>query len=365
MCRLENGVSGFVVDVAARGHADAADLGCEDIGDIIAVLVQGHDDSVLFRMQNGILQEGVAGHAGQRQAARGQIGAIFPFGHVVGPVAECTFGVFHDVAVMHQRDAAAIVAQGIVDRATDDPFNAFAGHGFDAIGGGFRESDFLFAHLVQQEVAEFLCFFRAEGPFDTGIDVLGTFADNADVDPFRVFHGRGYSVEIADGAVAGVEVQGLAEHHAEGAYAAACGGHQRSLQTDSIFAEGFDGRVREIGAVFLEGFLAGVHFEPVDGPVAVVGPLDRGVHHGPAYRRNLLADTVTHNVRDRHPIRDPQSIGSFHNLIHILSYYVIPIVMPGLTGHLPIRFADSGADFPKIRKLFQESLRTLMPVYTK
>ena len=32
--------------------------------------------------------------------------------------------------------------------------------------------------------------------------------------------------------------------------------------------------------------------------------------------------------------------------------------MPGLTGHLPIRFADSGADFPKIRKLFQESLRT-------
>jgi hypothetical protein len=56
---LEHGVAGDVVDVAARGDADAADLRGQRVGEVVAVEVQRGDHVVLGRTQQHLLQEGV------------------------------------------------------------------------------------------------------------------------------------------------------------------------------------------------------------------------------------------------------------------------------------------------------------------
>ena len=47
--RLEDAVAGDVVDVGARGDADAADLGGQRVGEVVAVEVGGGDDVELRR----------------------------------------------------------------------------------------------------------------------------------------------------------------------------------------------------------------------------------------------------------------------------------------------------------------------------
>lgn len=56
---FEDGVAGVVVDVGARGDADAADACGEGVGDVVAVEVHGGDDVVLGGAGEELLEEGV------------------------------------------------------------------------------------------------------------------------------------------------------------------------------------------------------------------------------------------------------------------------------------------------------------------
>ena len=56
---LEDGVAGDVVDVAARGDADAADLGRQGVGEVVAVEVHGGDDVELVGPGEHLLQRDV------------------------------------------------------------------------------------------------------------------------------------------------------------------------------------------------------------------------------------------------------------------------------------------------------------------
>ena len=75
MRRLEDGVAGDVVDVAAGGDADAADLGGERVGQVVAVQVQRGDDVELVGPRQHLLQRDVGDgvlddQAGARLAVR-------------------------------------------------------------------------------------------------------------------------------------------------------------------------------------------------------------------------------------------------------------------------------------------------------
>ena len=57
--RLEDGVAGDVVDVAAGRDADAADLRRERVGEVVAVEVQRRDDVELLRAREHLLERDV------------------------------------------------------------------------------------------------------------------------------------------------------------------------------------------------------------------------------------------------------------------------------------------------------------------
>jgi hypothetical protein len=59
MGRLEHGMSGLVVDVAAGCDPDASHLGCQGVRDVVTVQVHRGDHVVLGRAEEDLLQEGV------------------------------------------------------------------------------------------------------------------------------------------------------------------------------------------------------------------------------------------------------------------------------------------------------------------
>ena len=303
---LEDRVAGLVVDAAARGHGHAAYLRGEHIGDVVAVAVGRDDHAVFLRVQDGVLQERIAGNRREEQAARGQVGAVFALSHVVGPVHEGALGVFHDVAVVHEGDAPAVVAQGIVDGAADDALGALLGHGLHAVGRGLGEADLLLLELIDQEVAELDAFLGPERPLDARVHVLRALAEHAKVDALGILHRRGHAVEVAERALAGVQVQGLAEHDAQRAHAASGRRIEGAFQAHDILLERGHGLVGEVRAALLEGLLAGRHLQPLDAAVAVVRLFHSGIHHRLRHRHNLLADSVSLDERNGNVIGDLQ-----------------------------------------------------------
>ncbi len=103
----------------------------------------------------------------------------------VAPVAEGALGELHDVALVHQGYAAALVLDGVLDGPADQALGAGDAHGLDA-DAGIRAD--LRAHLVVEEVDDLLGFRRALLPLDSGVDVLGVLAEDDHVE-----HARGAS----------------------------------------------------------------------------------------------------------------------------------------------------------------------------
>ena len=137
MRRLEDGVAGDVVDVAARRDADAADLRGERVGQVVAVQVRRGDDVELVRPRQHLLQRDVGdGVLDDDAGARLAVGNPAPgpavdldraeelLRDLVAPVAEGALGELHDVALVHQRDALALVRDRVADRAVHQPLGA-------------------------------------------------------------------------------------------------------------------------------------------------------------------------------------------------------------------------------------------------
>ena len=165
--RLEHRVAGHVVDVAARRDADAADLGGEGVGQVVAVQVHRRDDvEVLGARQHllqrdvgdGVLDEDAAGRERLlllvvgRGVALGGAGAL-PLVPGVGlgrelllregvaPVPEGALGELHDVALVDEGEALALVGDGVLDRGAHEPLGALARDRLDADAARLREAD--------------------------------------------------------------------------------------------------------------------------------------------------------------------------------------------------------------------------------
>ena len=69
---FENGVAGVVVEIAARGDADPADLSSQGVGNVIAVEVQRGDDVEVFGAGEHLLQGDVGDGVFDENLAAGE-----------------------------------------------------------------------------------------------------------------------------------------------------------------------------------------------------------------------------------------------------------------------------------------------------
>src|SRR5688572_4623766 len=136
---LEHGVAGHVINVAAGGDADAADLGCQRIGNVVVVQVERRNHIVLGRTREDLLEKrvgnGVLYDDPVGQFAPGTSielhGAELAPGKVISPIAEAAFRELHDVAFVHERHALALVGDGVLQGRSDQTLAALSRHGLD------------------------------------------------------------------------------------------------------------------------------------------------------------------------------------------------------------------------------------------
>ena len=141
----------------------------------------------------------------------------------VAPVTEGAFRELHDVALVHEGDALALLRERVVDRRAREPLRAFRRDGLDADAARVREADLLDAHLLLEEADDLLRVGRAGGPLDAGVDVLRVLAEDHHVHELGALHGRRNAGEVAHRAQADVEVE-----HAGAAPRSGCGCRRRS-----------------------------------------------------------------------------------------------------------------------------------------
>src|SRR5690606_34720311 len=204
MRSFENGSTIYVIDIGPRCNTDTTYHGRQGIRDIITIEIERGDDIVFGRTQQNLLEEGISDDILDQQRTtiegfllrrvssfltisrsntvvlcpRPYLAAVFAFSQGITPFLKLTFGIFHDVALVHQGNAFASLAHGIVDGSADEPFGAFDGNRLDADRGGFRETNILDAQLFNQESFD-ACIFRRTGEvFNSGVDIFGVFAEN-------------------------------------------------------------------------------------------------------------------------------------------------------------------------------------------
>ena len=343
MCRLKDGVSGLVVDVRPRSDADTAHHRRELVGHIVAVQVQGSDDRIILRSQQGVLQESVAdavlhhnlplvhgiGHARARrllaqlllqpvELAHGK--GVFTellLGHLVAPALEAPFGELHDIALVHQRHRRKMMLQRVLDGRTYQPFRPLHRYRLHAEGRGLGETHLCHPHLVAQEGKELLGLWSALLPFDTGIDILGVLAENVHVDLLRLLDGRDHALEPTYGTQADIQVERLAQRHVQRADATAHRCRQRSLDANQVLAERLHRGFGQPLTGLFERLSARQHLFPFDGATALVSQFHCLVHNFLTYRSDFRSYPIAFNERHGHLVRDYQL-----SLLHIYFTHV-------------------------------------------
>ncbi len=228
------------------------------------------------------------------------LGGELALGERVAPVAERAFRELHDVALVHDRDALALVDDGVLDRGAEEALGAFLRDGLDADARRVREAD-LAVELREgflEQLLELLVLGAALLEFDAGVDVLGVFTEDHHVDLLRRLDRGGHALEPAHRTQADVEVEHLAQRDVQRADATADRRRERALDRDQVFAAGLDGFVGQPGVEEVVGLLAGIDLHPVDLALAAVGLGDRGVEHAHGGAPDVGAGAVAFDERD-------------------------------------------------------------------
>ncbi|MNS57298.1 hypothetical protein D3C72_901810 [compost metagenome] len=233
-------------------------------------------------------------------AAVNQLGIVLFLGQGIAPILEGTFGELHDVALVHQGHGVAIVVDGVLDGGTDQTLGTGLGHGLDADAAGLGEADLLHAHLVLQEGDHLLGFIAVRLPLDAGVDVFGVLAEDHHVGQLGVLDRARGPFVVTNRTQADVEIQLLTQGHVEGANTATDRGGQRALDGHAVFTNEIQGFGRQPGtfAIDMSRFLAGINLHPGDLALALVGFLDRSVHHVQHGRGHVHTDTIPFDKRN-------------------------------------------------------------------
>ena len=143
MGRFEYRVTGDVINIAAGRDPDPADLRSQCVAQVIAVQIQRRDHVEIFRPHQYLLQRDVGDRVFDHNAAArfahwnfaprpvvDLFRAEIIFRNIVAPIAKRTLGELHDVALVHERDALALIENRVTDRAVDQAHAAGATHRF-------------------------------------------------------------------------------------------------------------------------------------------------------------------------------------------------------------------------------------------
>ncbi len=268
-----------------------------------------------------MLQEDVRDHVLNQELIAGFALAIFPTHRHVGelfadevvtPIAERAFRVLHDVAFVDERQGLALVLQCISDRRADQTLGARFADGFDADAGIGAHVP---SHFVYEELAEFFRLGRAFLGFQAGIDVLGVFAEDDHIDPFRVQHGTGNVFKVADGAYAGEELELLTQADVEAAEALADRRGEGSLDGHAELADRVDRFVGQVVAGYVFASFTGVDLHPGDFAFAAVTVFDSGVEDVLRRLPDIRSDAVAFNEPNDGTVRRLQgpvvAVGDF------------------------------------------------------
>src|SRR5208282_1748024 len=326
--RLEDRVTGQIVDIRTGSDSDAADLRRERVGQIVAVKVHRGDDVEFVGTGQHLLKGNVGDRVLDQQFTGGRLAVaivpsyrlalVFTADQLVAPIAERALRVLHDVALVDQGHALALVANRVIERGANQALGALARDGLDADSRGLGETDFRDAHFVLQKFDEFLCLGRLRRPFDSRVDVLGVLAKDHNVEFLGMLDGTRHAREVAHRAQAYVEVEHLAQRDVERADAAADWSRQGTLDADQEFAERFDGFVGQPAVPILERLLAREHFHPRDLALATVNFLHRVVENVLRRAPDVGAGAVAFDKRDDRAVGNVQGmIGAKGNLFAV------------------------------------------------
>jgi hypothetical protein len=307
----------LVADVGTRGDPQAADLGGGGVGHVVAVEVGGRHDVVLVRTGEQLLEHGVGDAVlDQDLAGRHLAAALVPdlvlgdrdvaelvFGELVAPHPEGALRVLHDVALVHQGDAIALLVDRVADRLAHQLLGAGDRHRLDADAAVGPDRD---AHLRNQEVDHLLALGRALGPLDAGVDVLGVLAEDDDVELLGAFYRRRRPLVVLDRAHAGVQVETLAHGDVQRANAAAHRRGERSLDGDLVVGDRVERHLRQVLAELGVGLLPHRDLHPGDLAPAAVGVGDRAVEDRVGRDPQVGADPVAFDVGDDRVVGDDQ-----------------------------------------------------------
>ena len=334
MSGFEHGVARHVIHVAARGDADPADLSREGVGNIVAIEIHRRDhvefvgagqDLLQSDIGDRILDDDLAGFACRFHLLGGGLLALlrldafpllpgeyvigkFALRQLVAPVTKCTFGEFHDVALVHDGDALAFVGDRVFHGRTEQPLGSLSRCGLEADAGTVRKTDLrvLLRKILLEQLQELLAIGRARFEFDAGVDVLGVLAEDGHVDFFRSLDRRWDPFEPSHRPQAHVQVEQLPQRHVERADAAADGSGERAFDGHEVVAARRDGLIREPGVVRLVGLLAGEDLHPMNLALAAIGLVHGGVENPHARAPDVAPGTVALDERDDRLVRHVQ-----------------------------------------------------------
>ena len=255
MGRFENGVTGDVINVSTGRDADPAHLRRQRIAQIIAIQIQRRDHIEIFRSQQHLLQRDVCNrvfddNTGARfihrdfapRPALDFLRAEILFRDLIAPVTKRALGELHDIALVDQGHALALILDRVGDRAVDQADTAGATNRLDPdphanvvplrcadffpeIGRFLlrAETDFveLLWKFLLKKIENLLRFRRARGVFDAGVNIFRVLAEDYHVHFLRMFDGRGDAFEVLHRSQANEKIEKLAKRDVKRANPAA------------------------------------------------------------------------------------------------------------------------------------------------
>src|SRR5208282_3232859 len=226
-------------------------------------------------------------------------------GQLIAPIAERALGKFHDVALVHNRHALALVVDRVLQRGAEQPVGAFLGRGFEADSGTFRKANLgeLLRKVLLEQIQEFLGVGRPRLELDSRIDVFGVLAENDHVDLFRRLDRRRHALEPAHRAQADVQVQQLAQCHVQRTDAAADRSGERPLDRHQVVAAGGHRFIGQPGVVGLVGLFSREHLHPANLALRAVRLEHRRVEHSHARAPDVAPGPIALDEGHDGPIR--------------------------------------------------------------
>src|SRR4051812_41961647 len=238
---FEDGVTGDVIDVAAGSDSDPTYLRGQGVTEIIAVQIQSRDHVEIVGTRQHLLQRNVgdrifdhnsgAGFTHRNSApwaAVNFLSAEILFRDVVTPIPKRTLGEFHDVALVDERYAPAIVLDGVRDGAVNQSHTAGSANRLNAdadhdiiffrrayhlpkFSGFFPGAESNLREILRkffgEKIQNLLRLCRPRGVFDSGVNVFGVFPEDNHVHLIRIFHRGGDTFEILNRPEADIKIE--------------------------------------------------------------------------------------------------------------------------------------------------------------